>query len=231
MSRRSEIAQKSNNTEFNFSVFEHALNDPVSKNLILQALSANQKNVFDLFRPGQSLNSPVRKVKRLEHCESPTALLRRRELEKKNKPQRPESAQSHSSEQSTHSSTSDKSSTVPFERILKNVIAYVEINSNGNDRSGGAKALLRSMGATVSENFTRDVTHVIFKDGLYTTYQRAKLLKVQLVSVLWLEATRRSGFRVQEKNYPALGTKNFDLNVSAICTVSMINKGYCVIFE
>ncbi|XP_044754009.1 microcephalin isoform X2 [Coccinella septempunctata] len=225
MSRRSEISHKSNNVDFNLSLFEHALKDPASKNVILQLLSANNKNVFELFKPGvDAASSPVRRVKKKEHCESPTALLRRRELEKKNRPERPESAQSHTSEQSTQSSTSGRSSTVPFERILKNVVAYVEINSNGTDRSGGAKALLRSMGATVCEKFTRDVTHVIFKDGLYTTYQRAKLLKVHLVSVLWLEATRRNGVRAQEKNYPALGTKNYDLNVSMIC--SQMQKDY-----
>ncbi|XP_045462072.1 microcephalin [Harmonia axyridis] len=223
MSKRSEIPHKSNNTDFNISLFENALNDPASKNIILQLLSANQKNVFELFKPGQ-LNTPVKRVKRTEHCESPTALLRRRELEKINRPGTPESGLSHISEQSTKSSTSGRSSTIPFERILSGVIAYVEINSNGTDRSGGAKALLKSMGAIVSEKFTRDVTHVIFKDGLYTTFQRAKLLKVHLVSVLWLEATRRNGFRAQEKNFPALGTKNYDLNVSFIC--SQMQKDY-----
>ncbi|KAL3284459.1 hypothetical protein HHI36_018620 [Cryptolaemus montrouzieri] len=220
MKRRSEAGLPSTGDEFNLKLFEHALKDPITKNAVLKLLTSQNKSVFELFN-NNSLNnvtkSPVRKLKKRDHCESPTALLRRRELEKIN---RPESAQSNSSEQSS----SSKNSALNFENILNGVKVYVEINSNGNDRSAGAKALLRSMGAIVRDQFTRDVTHVIFKDGSYQTYQRAKLLKVHFVSVLWLEASRRNGVRVPEKDYPALGTKNYDKNISLIC--SQIQKDY-----
>ncbi|KAK9886775.1 hypothetical protein WA026_018429 [Henosepilachna vigintioctopunctata] len=222
MKRRSEISYSSeNDANFNVQLFEHALKHGPSRNLILKLLATEEKSVFELFSKntvGDILKTPTKRLKKKEHCESPTALLRRRELEKLN---RPDSAQSDSSEKS---SVSGSSSTLPFEKILRNVTAYVEIKSDGNDRSGGAKALLKSMGATVSDKFSRDVTHVIFKDGSYETYQRAKLLKVHFVSVLWLEAARRNGVRPPESNYPALGTKNYDQNVSLIC--SQMQKDY-----
>lgn len=36
-------------------------------------------------------------------------------------------------------------------------------NSYDEDRSEGAKIVLKSMGAVVRKKFTRDVTHVVFK--------------------------------------------------------------------
>lgn len=63
---------------------------------------------------------------------------------------------------------------------------------------------------------------VFFQDGSYTTFQKAKLMNVHLVSVLWIEAVRSSGTRVSEKQFPALGTAAYDHNVSKICSVSKI---------
>lgn len=75
------------------------------------------------------------------------------------------------------------------------------------------------MGATVRDSFTRDITHVVFRDGSFMTFEKAKLVKAKLVSVLWLDATRRNRFRVPESKYPALGVQAYDYNVSSLCQV------------
>lgn len=102
---------------------------------------------------------------------------------------------------------------------MKGVIAYCEVRSKEGDRSSGIKAVMKAMGATVRDNFSRDLTHIVFKDGLFSTFQKAKLLKIHLVSVLWLEAVRRHKYRVPESKYPALGVEAYDANVTAICQV------------
>ncbi|KRT80190.1 hypothetical protein AMK59_8607, partial [Oryctes borbonicus] len=141
--------------------------------------------------------------------ESPTSLCRRRALEKMR--------QNSDSSDSINANYGHTPKKVPFEQVLKGVVAYVEIMSKNKDRSAGAKALMRAMGADVKDTITRDVTHVVFKDGSFRTYQKAKLLKVHVVSVLWIEAVRKNMYRVPEQKYPALGTDASDLDASLIC--------------
>lgn len=64
-----------------------------------------------------------------------------------------------------------------------------------------------------------------YQDGSFKTYQKAKLLKVHLVSVLWIEAVRKSMCRVPEQNYPALGNSNSNANASFLCQVSYLYFG------
>lgn len=47
-------------------------------------------------------------------------------------------------------------------------------------------------------------------------------MKVHLVSVLWLEATRKSGVRAPEKQFPAIGTESYDANITQICQVGIL---------
>lgn len=81
--------------------------------------------------------------------------------------------------------------------------------------------MMRAMGATVKDTICRGITHVVFKDGSFRTYEKAKLVNAHLVSVLWLEATKRNRFRVPEGKYPALGTAAYDYNVTSLCQVSL----------
>ncbi|XP_062981140.1 microcephalin [Elgaria multicarinata webbii] len=62
------------------------------------------------------------------------------------------------------------------------------------------------MGATVSKTFNKQVTHVIFKEGLSSTWNKAQKLGVKLVSVLWVEKCREVGAHVNESLYPAVNT-------------------------
>ncbi|KAF5278269.1 hypothetical protein FQR65_LT15711 [Abscondita terminalis] len=185
-------------------LFQTLIRDPIKKAFLLNLLSSEKENIRKYKREQQNTNTtPVSKRRRL-HCESPTALLRRKALEK------------NVEQQSSPSTSCSPSTPVQFDKLLQGVVAYVEIRSKGVDRSAGAKALMQSMGAKVVEKLERGVTHVVFKDSTFATYQKAKLLKAHLVSVLWLEAVRKNNHRVSEKNYPALGMEAYDVNVSEI---------------
>ncbi|RZC36452.1 microcephalin [Asbolus verrucosus] len=203
-------------------LMEALLKDPVKKAMLLQ-LIAQEKDGFEAYKRKEQRKSnnitPLKKLQRL-HCESPTALQRRRALEKLHQDTTSESSSSELSEVATEV----KGPKLPFEQLLKGVRAYVEVRRNDTDRSEGIKAVMKLMGATIRDQFTSDVTHVIFKDGSFTTYQKAKLMKIHLVSVLWLDAVRRNNARVPEKNYPAFGSKVCDENVSILC--SQLQKDY-----
>lgn len=66
-------------------------------------------------------------------------------------------------------------------------MAYVEVRTANDNRSASIQKVLERLGARVEQNFTDEVTHVIFKEGKKRTYDRAIKRKVHLVSVLWVE--------------------------------------------
>ncbi|KAB0346239.1 hypothetical protein FD754_011096 [Muntiacus muntjak] len=73
--------------------------------------------------------------------------------------------------------------------VLKDVVAYVEVwSANGTENySKTFRSQLVDMGAKVSETFNKQVTHVVFKDGYQSTWEKAQKRGVKLVSVLWVE--------------------------------------------
>ncbi|XP_052894362.1 uncharacterized protein LOC128301773 [Anopheles moucheti] len=75
--------------------------------------------------------------------------------------------------------------------IMRDVCVYVEVRSGTDNRSEGIKEHIASLGAKVNERLLRDTTHVIFKDGLLSTYQKAKKMDIPIVSILWIEACKR----------------------------------------
>ncbi|XP_037841282.1 microcephalin isoform X3 [Chlorocebus sabaeus] len=62
------------------------------------------------------------------------------------------------------------------------------------------------MGAKVSKTFNKQVTHVIFKDGYQSTWDKAQKRGVKLVSVLWVEKCRTAGAHIDESLFPAANT-------------------------
>ncbi|XP_059101015.1 microcephalin isoform X2 [Peromyscus eremicus] len=62
------------------------------------------------------------------------------------------------------------------------------------------------MGAKVSKTFNKQVTHVIFKDGYQSTWDKAQKTGAKLVSVLWVEKCRMAGAHVDESLFPAVNT-------------------------
>ncbi|XP_026475306.1 LOW QUALITY PROTEIN: uncharacterized protein LOC113379204 [Ctenocephalides felis] len=87
--------------------------------------------------------------------------------------------------------------------VFIGVIAYVEVSSGQLDLSGGAKDMLKKMGAIVRDTFVKDVTHVIFNEGRVSTYKKAIAKNIPLLSVLWIEMSRKQMYKVHEALFPA----------------------------
>ncbi|NXM07434.1 MCPH1 protein, partial [Tyrannus savana] len=58
----------------------------------------------------------------------------------------------------------------------------------------------------VSKTLNKHVTHVVFKDGRFTTWKKAQKLGVKTVSVLWVEKCQETGVHVDESLFPAVDT-------------------------
>ncbi|XP_015270065.1 PREDICTED: microcephalin [Gekko japonicus] len=97
----------------------------------------------------------------------------------------------------------------PFAKLaLTGVVAYVDVwsSSRTENYSEAFTQKLLDMGAKVSKTFSKQVTHVIFKDGHWSTWNRAQKAGIKLVSVLWVEKCREVGAYVDESLYPARNT-------------------------
>ncbi|XP_054836126.1 microcephalin [Eublepharis macularius] len=91
---------------------------------------------------------------------------------------------------------------------LTDVVAYVDVwsSSRTENYSEPFAQQLLDMGAKVSKTFSKQVTHVIFKEGHWSTWNRAQKTGIKLVSVLWVEKCREVGAYVDESLYPAINT-------------------------
>ncbi|EDL22214.1 microcephaly, primary autosomal recessive 1, isoform CRA_a [Mus musculus] len=100
--------------------------------------------------------------------------------------------------------------------FLKDVVAYVEVwSSKGTENYSRTFAKqLEDMGATVSKTLNKQVTHVIFKDGYQSTWDKAQKTGAKLVSVLWVEKCRMAGALVDESLFPAVNTDEHLPNLS-----------------
>ena len=67
------------------------------------------------------------------------------------------------------------------------ITAYVEVRSQFANDSRAVAQQLKKLGAIISPKFSHEVTHVVFKDGKKSTFDKAKKKGVHLVSVLWVE--------------------------------------------
>uniref|UniRef100_A0A8C9PJ99 BRCT domain-containing protein n=1 Tax=Spermophilus dauricus TaxID=99837 RepID=A0A8C9PJ99_SPEDA len=92
--------------------------------------------------------------------------------------------------------------------VFSDVVAYVEVwSSSGTENySKTFTNQLLEMGAKVSKTFNKQVTHVVFKDGYQSTWDKAQKTGAKLVSVLWVEKCRTAGARVEESLFPATNT-------------------------
>ncbi|XP_056421692.1 microcephalin [Hyla sarda] len=92
--------------------------------------------------------------------------------------------------------------------ILSGVVAFVDVwSSNGTENySKMFSQQLLNLGAKVSKTFNKQVTHVVFKDGSQSTWDKAVKSKVKLVSVLWVDKCRETAVHVEESVYHAINT-------------------------
>ncbi|KAG8517554.1 Microcephalin, partial [Galemys pyrenaicus] len=107
------------------------------------------------------------------------------------------------------------------------VVAYVEVwSANGTENySKTFASQLEDMGAkvsrvptrvprgrsrstrpVVSKTLNKQVTHVVFKDGYPSTWEKARRRGAKLVSVLWVERCRTEAMHVDEALFPAADT-------------------------
>ena len=119
----------------------------------------------------------------------------------------PENVPEEKSKETEEQSSSRPSGEIP---MLSSVVAYVEVRTSHENRSRCVQEQLSSLGATVSQRLTKQVTHVIFKDGSLGTYNRAKKLGMHIVSVTWIEACKKEGRRVDEKLFPTVSKERYD---------------------
>ncbi|KAI9577834.1 uncharacterized protein LOC119641320 [Glossina fuscipes] len=89
-----------------------------------------------------------------------------------------------------------------LEDVMRNVVVYVEVRTNEDNRSAGVRKVIENLGARVNLTLLRDTTHVIFKDGLLSTYKKAKMWNIPIVSILWIEACRTQHRLCDPKDYP-----------------------------
>ncbi|KAL7735511.1 hypothetical protein ACLKA6_010544 [Drosophila palustris] len=86
--------------------------------------------------------------------------------------------------------------------ILKDVIIYVEVRTGNDNRSEGVKSVIAKMGAQVNDRLLRNTTHVVFKEGLLSTYKRAQNWNIPIVSILWIEACKVQRRLCDPKQFP-----------------------------
>ena len=96
------------------------------------------------------------------------------------------------------------------EHILENVCAFVEVRSKNENRSDVVTDQLIAMGASVVPRLASKCTHVVFKEGSLSTYNKAKKLGLHLVSVNWIEACKKAKNRVSEDLYPPMNQEKYD---------------------
>jgi twin BRCT domain len=65
---------------------------------------------------------------------------------------------------------------------------FVEVRTGDDNRSAGIKNRLLRDGVVVNERLYKDTTHVIFKDGLLSSYKQAMKLGIPVTTILWIEA-------------------------------------------
>ena len=98
----------------------------------------------------------------------------------------------------------------PLKYLFKGIIAFVEVKINQLDKSSCVTTRLKSMGATIAKRLSKRCTHLVFKDGRATTYNKAKNLGLHIVSVSWIEACRKKEIRLPEKDFPCCNRKQYE---------------------
>lgn len=75
-----------------------------------------------------------------------------------------------------------------IEEVFRDCKIYVEVRTGDDNRSAGIKNRLLRDGIVVNEKLYKDTTHVIFKDGLLSTYNKAIKLGIPVTTILWIDS-------------------------------------------
>ncbi|XP_066535357.1 microcephalin isoform X2 [Hoplias malabaricus] len=88
--------------------------------------------------------------------------------------------------------------------VLKGVVAYVDVWSTSKTENYSDPFIqqLQDLGAQVSKTLNKQVTHVVFKHGHESTWNKAKKMGVKIVSVHWVARCKENAEHVDEDLYP-----------------------------
>lgn len=79
-----------------------------------------------------------------------------------------------------------------------------------DNRTEGIKKVISSMGAKINDKLYKDTTHVIFKDGLQSTYNKAIRMGIPIVSILWIDACKNQMRIVDCQNFQISNKERYD---------------------
>lgn len=97
-----------------------------------------------------------------------------------------------------------------IQEVMKSVSVFVDVRSGGKNCSNSIRNVIGLLGAQVSDKLLRSTTHVIFKDGLLSTYNKAKLWDIPLVSVLWVDGCKKQLRLANPKLYPISNSQRYE---------------------
>lgn len=98
---------------------------------------------------------------------------------------------------------------VTLAEVFQGVCLFVDIRTAEDNRSGGVQEHLSERGINVTTDLTK-ATHIIFKDGLKSTFAKGKELNLPFVSLLWVDACKKYNALVDYKNYPVAGIERYE---------------------
>ena len=97
--------------------------------------------------------------------------------------------------------------------ILKDICVYVDVQAKNEDRSDVVVKKVLTLGAKVSKSLGKQCSHMVFKEGNLTTYNKAKSLGLFIVSVNWVEACEKENKVVDENLYPTMNKEKYEKEV------------------
>lgn len=76
-----------------------------------------------------------------------------------------------------------------IKEIMKDVIVFVDCWSEDGkqSRSESIGRVIARFGVKVTDKLVQETTHIIFRDGLVSTFSKAKQWNIPLVTLLWFE--------------------------------------------
>ncbi|XP_070497633.1 uncharacterized protein MCPH1 [Chironomus tepperi] len=97
-----------------------------------------------------------------------------------------------------------------MKETFANCRIYVEVRTGDDNRSAGIKSVLLGEGINVNDKLYKNTTHVIFKDGLLSTYKQAQKMGIPVTNILWIDACRKQHRLVDPTQFPISNKERYD---------------------
>lgn len=97
-----------------------------------------------------------------------------------------------------------------MKETFANCRIYVEVRTGDDNRSAGIKSVLLGEGIKVNDKLYKNTTHVIFKDGLLSTYKQAQKMRIPVTNILWIDACRKQHRLVDPSQFPISNKERYD---------------------